>query len=156
MTAKGSVAEIRTRAGASAALEAIEGRDLLRVRGPDGRLLVEVAEDGSVTLCVPRGDLRLRAEGRVCIEGAEGVEIKGPLVHVEASNLRHVVGVLETRARRIVERTKDAYRDVEGVSQLRAGQVKLVAKKTLRVMAERLRFRAQKDAKVQGEKIYLG
>jgi hypothetical protein len=31
-----------------------------------------------------------------------------------------------------------------------------VAQKTFRTIAERLRLRASKDAKVQGDKIYLG
>ena len=149
--------ELRTLSGIRAALEDVGGRDFLRVRAPDGRLLLEVDEDGAIALCVPRGDLELRAaEGRVRIEGAEGVEIRGPAVVVETAHLRRVVGLLETRARRIVERSRDAYRDIEGVSQTRAGQVRVVAKKTFRAVAERLRFRAKKDAKLQGDKIYLG
>ncbi|GAB5550392.1 MAG: DUF3540 domain-containing protein [Sandaracinaceae bacterium] len=136
---------------------ALEDQQRLRVRAPDGRLLLEVEEDGTIALLVPRGDLHLKAtEGRVLIEGKQGVEIRGPVVRIDAQTLRQRVGSLETRARRIVEKTKDVYRDAEGVSQTRAGQIKLVAEKTLRAVASRLRLRAKKDAKVLADKIYLG
>lgn len=150
-------AELRTISGLVAALEARTGEDVLAVRDPRGRLIVEVREDGTVVLHVREGDLELRAEkGRVRIEGAEGVHIGGPRVTVETPHLRQVVGVLETHAKRIVEKAKDAYLDVEGIAQTRAGQVRIVAEKTFRTIAERLRMRAKKDAKVQGDKIYLG
>ncbi len=149
--------QLRTEAGIVAAVEGRTEGDVLSVRDRRGRLLVEVREDGSVVLNVAEGDLELRAlHGRVRIEGSEGVEVKGPRVSVETPHLRQVVGVLETHAKRIVEKARDAYRDVEGSSQTRAGQVRVVAEKTFRVIAERLRMRAQKDAKVQGDKIYLG
>lgn len=118
---------------------------------------MEVREDGTVVLHAREGDLELRAEhGRVRIEGSEGVHIGGPRVVVETPHLRQVVGILETHANRIVEKAKDSYRDVEGMAQTRAGQVRIVAEKTFRALAERLRMRAKKDAKVQADKIYLG
>jgi hypothetical protein len=149
--------ELRAPGGAVATLEARPEGEVLRVRDREGRLLLEVHEDGSVVLRVSEGDLRLISEsGRVHIEGREGVHVSGPRVTIEAAHLRQVVGVLETHARRIVEKARDAYRDVEGISQLRAGQIRVAAVKTFRVLAERVRMRAKKDAKVQGEKIYLG
>lgn len=152
-----ATAELRTVSGLVAALEPHGGADVLRIRDPQGRLLVEVREDGTVALSVPHGDLELRAHnGRVRIEGSEGVHVSGPQVTIETPRLRQVVGVLETHARRIVEKAKDSYRDVEGVSQTRAGSIRMVAKKTFRAIAERVRMRAQKDAKIQGDKIYLG
>jgi hypothetical protein len=149
--------ELRSVTGVVAAIEAREAGDVLSVRDARGRLLVEVREDGAVVLHVPEGDLILRAEtGRVRIEGADGVHVAGPRVTIETPHLRQVVGVLETHAKRIVEKAKDAYRDVEGLSQTRAGQVRIVAQKTFRAIAERVRMRASKDAKVQADKIYLG
>ncbi len=149
--------QLRTPAGIVAAIEPGPEGEVLSIRDVRGRLLVEVRGDGAVVLNVPEGDLELRAErGRVRIEGAEGVHVAGPRVTLETPHLRQVVGVLETHAKRIVEKARDTYRDVEGISQTRAGQVRIVAKKTFRAIAERLRMRASKDAKVQGEKIYLG
>lgn len=156
---RGTEVEVRTAGGLVAALEDDPDarRSVLRVRDAAGRLLVEVRDDGTVALSVAEGDLELRAErGRVRIQGGEGVHIEGSQVTVRTPHLRQLVGVLETQARRIVERAKDSYREAEGVSHVRAGQVRIVAEKTFRALAERLRMRASKDAKVQGEKIYLG
>lgn len=145
--------ELRTPTGLAAAMNG----DRIAILDREGRLLVEVREDGSVALSVQEGDLHLSAaRGRVCIDAAAGVRIGAPQIVLETAHLRHVVGVLETHARRIVEKARDAYRDVEGTSQLRAGQLRLVASKTLRAIAERVRMRASEDAKVQAEKIYLG
>lgn len=150
-------AALRSPSGVVAAIEARESGDVLSIRDRRGRLIVEVREDGALELHVAEGDLVLRAEaGRVRIEGGQGVHVAGPRVTFETPHLRQIVGVLETHARRIVEKAKDSYRDVEGLSQTRAGQVRIVAKKTFRVFAERVRMRASKDAKVQADKIYLG
>jgi hypothetical protein len=150
-------AEIRTVSGMVAALQPHAEGDWIGVRDAKGRLLVEVHADGGVVLHVQEGDLQLRAaSGRVVIEGKEGVHISGPRVTVETPHLRQVVGVLETHAKRLVEKAGDAYRDVEGMSQLRAGQVRMVAEKTFRTIAERIRSRATKDAKILADKIYLG
>lgn len=150
-------AEIRTVSGLVAALQRRADGDRIGIRDAQGRLLVEVRPDGGVVLHVQEGDLELRAaNGRVVIDGRAGVHIEGPRVTVETPHLRQVVGVLETHARRLVEKAGDAYRDVEGMSQLRAGQVRIVAQKTFRALAERLRMRAKKDAKVNADKIYLG
>lgn len=149
--------ELRSASGVVAAIETCDSGDVLSIRDERGRLMVEVREDGALCLHVAEGDLVLRADrGRVRIEGAEGVHIAGPRVTLETPHLRQIVGVLETSARRIVEKAKDTYRDAEGISQIRAGQVRIVAKKTFRAIAERVRMRAAKDAKVQADKIYLG
>lgn len=152
-----AVLELRAPSGVVASLEPRGGADVLSIRDAQGRLLVEVREDGALVLHVTEGDLELKADrGRVRIEGAEGVHIAGPRVTVETPHLRQVVGLFETHARRIVEKARDAYRDAEGISQTRAGQVRIVAERTFRALAERVRMRSKKDTKLQGDKIYLG
>lgn len=149
--------EIATSGGILAQVLARPGGDVLRVRDRSGRLVLDVSEDGAVVLHVADGDLELRApQGRVRIEAADGVHIAGRQVTIETPHLRQVVGLLETHAKRIVEKAKDSYRDVEGISQLSASQVRISATKTFRAIAERLRMRAKKEAKIQGDKIYLG
>jgi len=153
LTSSPPTLELQTTTGVAASIEG----DALAVRDREGRLLLEVRADGSIALSAERGDLHLRAaRGRVRIEGASGVHVGAPHIVLETPHLRQIVGVLETHARRIVEKARDAYRDVEGTSQLRASQVRIVARKTLRALGERLRLRAAEDAKVQAEKIYLG
>lgn len=68
----------------------------------------------------------------------------------------HAVGVLETRAGRIVERAKSTYRDVRDLAQTRAGRIRWVADATVHVMGKRVSARAEEEVSLQGEKIYLG
>ncbi len=149
---------IVTRQGLRAVIERANGGDVLRLADSRGRLVLE-AREGShgVILSVAEGDLVLRSErGRVRIEAAEGVEIESKVVTITAGRLRQAVGVLETQAKRIFEKSKDTYREVSGLSQLRAEDVRIVAKSTLRALAERLRMKAKEEVKIDGEKIYLG
>jgi len=131
---------------------------VLRVSDAGGRLLFRLDEpSGKVTMTVPEGDLELRAErGRVRIHGSEGIDLDGPIIVIRAPRLRQVVGVLETRATRVVEKAQEVYRDAEGLYQVRARDVRQVAKRTFRALGERLRLKAKKDAKLKGDKIYLG
>lgn len=146
------------RSGARAVLARGESGDVLTVRDAKGALLFELRDaSGTVVISVAEGDLELRAErGRVRISGAEGVDVDGKQVIITAERLRQVAGVIETHAGRILEKARDVYRDVEGLSQLRAGHVRIVARETFRALADRLRMKAKKDAKIDGEKIYLG
>src|SRR5215831_9899006 len=150
--------ELVTRSGMAAQLERAPSGDILKIRDPAGRLLIEIRDDShTVVIGVAEGDLELRADkGRVKIAGAEGVEIAGKSVSVRAEHLRQAIGVLETRAKRVIEKAGDVYREVEGLSQLRAADVRIVATETFRALAERFRLRTKKDVKIDGEKIYLG
>lgn len=144
------------RSGAEAQLVRTAAEEVLTVRDAHGNVLFELrGSQRTVVLDVGEGDLELRARGRLRLVGGE-VEIEGATVSVTAERLRQAVGVLETRANRILERAKDTYRDVDGLSQLRAGHVRTVARQTFRVLADRLRMKAKKDAAIDGEKIFLG
>jgi hypothetical protein len=144
--------------GVTAEVERHGDGDVLRVEDAAGHLLLELQPGRSrLVLSLAAGDLVLRAaQGEVKIEGAKGVRLEGPQVTVETERLRQVVGVVETHARRILERAKDTYRDVEGLAQLRAGDVRHVASNTFRTLARHLRLRAKKTAKIDGEQIHLG
>ncbi len=76
-------------------------------------------------------------------------------VESRVERARHVVGVLETRAGRIVERARDTYREVERLSQTRAGRLKLVAKKTAQLLADQTLVKARERVKIKGESIHL-
>lgn len=66
-----------------------------------------------------------------------------------------VIEVLETQAGQILERAKESYREVEGLSQSKAGRMRLVAEKTLHALGQRTLIKAYEDMKLRGEKIYL-
>lgn len=134
----------------------------------------------------PTGDLVLRTpHGRIDLEAAEGVRIRsGSEIEVEAETLRtkagaaevtvgearisgktltstfhrvrQTVDVLETTAGRVVERARETYREVEGLAQIRADRIRLVAERTFHVMGTHTLLKARKDLKLKGDKIHLG
>ncbi|TAK33400.1 MAG: DUF3540 domain-containing protein [Myxococcaceae bacterium] len=145
--------------------------EILRVVDADGRLLFEHNTSTRVTVIVaPEGDLELRApRGKVKIVAAEGFELDTPTLHAKIGEARvegrslsatfervkSAVGVIETRAERIIERAKNTYREVEELSQTRAGRLRLVAEKTVSLLGQRAVVKAKEDVKIKGDKVYL-
>ncbi len=87
------------------------------------------------------GDLELEAGGRVSIRGSE--------VRIEADKV-------ETVARSVFERCVNGYRWVKETLQTRAGRMRTVVEGHSTLRAERIVRVAQKDVKIDGEKIHLG
>lgn len=68
---------------------------------------------------------------------------------------RHVIGVAETRAERIIERAKNVYRDVEELTQTRAGRIRQIAQGAMHLVSERTVIKATDEVAIKGEKIHL-
>ena len=171
--------------GTQVSLDEASGEQVLRVKSASGAVLFEhfpaqqrsvVRAEGALEVRAQAGDLELSSEKKVRIQGGEGVELEAPtftgkverarleadkvvttarVVETTAELVRQTVGILDTSAQRILERAKEAFRDVEGLAQTRAGRVRMVAEKTFRVLGERTHFKARKDMKLRGERIYL-
>lgn len=69
--------------------------------------------------------------------------------------LRTRAGVVDTQARRVLERAREVFRDVEELAQTRAGRVRMVAESTFRVLGDRAFFKSRRDMKLKGKRIYL-
>lgn len=147
---------LTTPSGLSARAERLDGLDVLAIRDGDGRLVLRVdAETGQVTLesrgglsiCAPQGTLRLEAAR---------LEVDAEQIELRARQMRQRVGLLETRARRIVERATDVYREAEELAQIKARDIRQVATDTLRMLGQRVRVKAAEDVKLKGEQIHLG
>ncbi|MCC6875008.1 MAG: DUF3540 domain-containing protein [Sandaracinaceae bacterium] len=76
-------------------------------------------------------------------------------VETRFDRVRNVVDVLETHATRIVERAVDVYRETEGLSQTRAGRLRLVAQKAVQIVGENALVKARDRMKIKGERIHL-
>lgn len=76
-------------------------------------------------------------------------------VSTAVGKARHVAGVLETRADRLVERAKNVYRDVEELSQTRAGRLRQIATGTMHLFGKRTLMKADEDVSIKGEQIKL-
>jgi hypothetical protein len=72
-----------------------------------------------------------------------------------AGRVKREVEVLETHAGRIVEHARESYRETEGLSQTRAGRLRMVAETSFTTLAEKVLLKAGEDVKIKGEKIYL-
>ncbi|MCC7535177.1 MAG: DUF3540 domain-containing protein [Deltaproteobacteria bacterium] len=73
-----------------------------------------------------------------------------------AELVRHVAGVAEVSAIRVVERFRDVYREVEDLQQTRAGRVRTAVQATFHLVAGRAFLKGERDVKVRGAKIHLG
>ncbi len=108
-------------------------------------------------LRAPEGDLELRADaGSVRIAARDRVDLRGALIDAVAGRLQLRAGEIEAGAERLVERVREAYREVEGLAQLHAGRLRTVVDDTIHTLGQRVLTRARGDHKIQGEKIHIG
>ena len=132
-------AKVETPSGASAEVQG----ELLVLRDRKGAVVVVFdAEKGSAEIVAPRGDLSLSApQGKIVL--------RAPEVSCEA-------GKLEVNAERVVERAKEAYREVEGLLQTRSGRSRQIVKDGYQVLAKRVQIAAEEDAALDGKRVLLG
>jgi len=76
-------------------------------------------------------------------------------IRTVARRMKLEVGVIETKAERIVERAQESWRETEGLSQTRAGRLRLVAKGAFQAIGQQALLKAREGVKIKGEKIYL-
>lgn len=142
---------VRVRAGTDLDLE---GRGDVRLAATDldGSPASELEMRGGRTSLDTR---RLGARvGRADAQLDEANVVVGTLRTV-AKRVKQELGVIETQAERIVERTKESWRETEGLSQTRAGRLRLVAAGALQAIGETALVKAREGVKIKGEKIYL-
>lgn len=127
----------------------LDARDGIRLQAP-GATSVSV-DPGSVRVVAPSvSATAARADGAF----GEARVVTRTLA-VTADRVVQAVGLLETRAERIVERAKATYREVEDLAQIRAGRLRSVARTTVQMLGQRAVLRAVKDFKILGDKIHL-
>jgi hypothetical protein len=130
---------VETPSGASA-----EARgELLVLRDRKGAVVVVFdAEKGTAEIVAPRGDLSLAAP-------AGKIVLRAPEVVCQS-------GKLEVNAERIVERSKETYRETEGLLQTRAGRARQIVEEGYQVLAKRVQIAAEEDAALDGKRVLLG
>jgi hypothetical protein len=98
---------------------------------------------------------RLEARFEKAKVHAEEGEVHCGELATHAKRLRTKVEILETAAGRILEKARESYRETEGLSQTKAGRLRLVAEQTLHALGDRTLLKAHRDMKLRGEKIYI-
>jgi hypothetical protein len=166
---------VRTTTGASAAVE----DDAIVVRDSRGAIVVRYdAATGEARIEAPHGDLTLSAAGKVRLAAGTDVELEAPgaiattsarvsvhttegdlnaeRISVRASELATLVGKWELRAQRLVEHVVDAYRDVDGLLQTRAGRMRTLVEGAYRLLSERTDIISREDSVIDGKRVLLG
>jgi hypothetical protein len=134
--------DVKVRGGRSVRLEAARGE------GPAARLTMQPGE-----LSLVASAITAAADRAELLAAKLGVRAQRVESHVD--RVRTVVKVLDLRAGRIVERARDVYREAEGLSQTRAGTLRMVAKKAASLVGENTLLKARDRMKIKGERIHL-
>jgi hypothetical protein len=103
---------------------------------------------GETVLHTP-GDLHLKSDGRVKIEGGEGIDLTAPDMTIRADRI-------ETIARDVFEKLVNSYRWVKEVVRTHAGRERKIIKGSSTLHAERIVETADKDVTIDGNRINLG
>ena len=127
---------------------------------------VRVRADDEVTVEAPRVRVvaddatldagLLEAKARDLHLWAEGVTVVAARLDSRIERARRVLKRLETEADEIIERAGASYREVDGLAQTRAGRVRLIARTSLHMLAERAKLKARGMFAIDGESIHIG
>jgi hypothetical protein len=102
----------------------------------------------SVNVSGPRIQAAAR-EAHLCAGSAQVVLKAFNLIAEKSSS---VVGVVEIKAERILERANVVQREVRDLLQTRAGRIREIAKTTYQLLAQRAVVKAQEDLKLKSDK----
>lgn len=173
---------LRTAGGTSAAVEG----DSIVVRNGAGTPVLSFsdstglelrASEGDLVLAAPNGAVRIQAGTALDFDGTERIrmrtataELQAERVAVEsteatlaadraqatAADMTVLAGRWELRAQRLVEAAVDAYREIEGLSQCRAGRVRTLVEGAYQLLARRSEIVSEDDTVVDGKRVLLG
>jgi len=133
-------------------------------------------EKGKTTLTIPEGDLELKA-ANIRLNGTTAVELNSPQFKLKAakgdivitdgqykgvrfgatiSQTKLIIGKLNTSVGRLIEKAKNVYRTVENLNQLKAARMRTLVDGSYHLKSKRIVEKAEKDVRIDGEKINLG
>lgn len=170
-------------AGGAATIAVPDGD--LTLAAPNGRVAIQSGEDVVIEaardirhsaarrldLAVGAGETaQVRLDARKVEIDAKEVEIKADRSRMIAGDLEIVArtlatsadqivetaGRVERTAQRLIERARDAFRDVAELSQSRVGRVRLLVRETYSLTARRTTLTSTEDTSIDGKRILLG
>jgi len=163
-----------------------EGERLRVFSKEGGLIFEYDADTGKSRVDIPAGDLEVTTkEGDIAFTSAKGIrfcsrtaiDMQSPDLGIKArrgdiqiqvakyqgkqflgrvKNVRVVMKRLETLADNVIEKAKNVYRTVEGLTQLRTGRLRTLVEATYQLKSKKAFLKADEDFKVKAEKIYLG
>jgi hypothetical protein len=160
-------AVFQARRALSCLVEPEPGDRVLVARAPHGvadayvLAVLEREGDAPVSLVSPR-DTELRSAGTLSIVAPATMiatptfSLHSAVARLHATRATAVLGAVDAILDRLMLRAKQAFRVVEEVDHLRAGQVDYEARGTLSLHSENTTLTAEGLVKVDGEQIQLG
>jgi hypothetical protein len=138
-----------------------EGRVVVRYM--EGRAEIEVP-DGDLVLAAPRGkvsiragsDLELSAEGELRQRAGGEVSVAATRILHTASHLAQKAERIEVTATRLVERTRDAYREATGLMETHAGRARAVVDDIWSLVSRRTTMASKDETSIDGKRVLLG
>ncbi len=142
------------------------------IRDKRGRVVVTYTE-GRAEIVAPDGDLVLSApSGKVSIRAGTDVEIEAQgnltekvsgtatvlatrIVHT-ASHIAQQAERIEVTAARLVERTRDVYREASELMETRAGRARSVVDDVFALLSRRTTMASEEDTTIDGKRVLLG
>lgn len=138
----------------------------LKLAAPNGRVVVQAGTDIALEA---GGDLRQRAEHRMDVQ-ARRIQVRSDESHITvaqaavtaerilttANVIAHNVERFELSATRIVEKTRETFREASGLVETRAGRVRAIVEDVYSLFARRTSLASKEDTSIDGKKVLLG
>jgi hypothetical protein len=142
------------------------------IRDPQGRIVVTyahgraeiVAPDGDLVFSAPAGkvrihagtDVEIEAEGNVAQRAKESVSILATRIVHTASHMAQQAERFEVTATRLVERTRDVYREAADLMETRAGRARSLVSDVYSLLSRRTTMSSKEDTNIDGKRVLLG
>ncbi|MBK8256855.1 MAG: DUF3540 domain-containing protein [Polyangiaceae bacterium] len=138
----------------------------LKLAAPNGRVVVQAGTDIELEAS---GDLRQKAQHRMEFE-ARRVQVRADesrltvaqaavtaeRILTTANVIAHNVERFELSATRIVEKTRETFREASGLVETRAGRVRAIVEDVYSLFARRTSLASKEDTSIDGKKVLLG
>ena len=120
----------------------VKGNDLTAVNLESDKISLNSPEIGITS---QKGDIRI-----------DETEYTGKKVSGKIKNVKLIMERLESTANTVIEKVKNIYKTVEGLSQLKAGRMRTIVNASWQCKSKKAFLKAEEDFKIKGEKIHLG
>jgi hypothetical protein len=142
------------------------------IRDPQGRIVVVyahgraeiVAPDGDLVFSAPSGkvritagtDIEIEATGNLTQRAGETASVLATRIVQTASHIAQQAERVEVTAARLVERTRDVYREATDLMETRAGRARSLVTDVYSLLSRRTTMASKEDTTIDGKRVLLG
>ncbi|XXX80606.1 DUF3540 domain-containing protein [Sorangium sp. So ce134] len=125
------------------------------------RVACEAGEGGGPGVVVERTGVRVAAPAvdvtsdRASLHATEAT-VLAERIATTAAQIASTAGRMEIQAERLIERARDAYREVDGLLQTRARRARSLIREAYQLVSDRTSLVSKKETSIDGERVLLG